>query len=305
MLPPPTNYYLCSSCHKVYRDNNLRVNDIYSSSSFWSDGLEVLEGYDAGTGNKGWLLQEYWRKLIKCPSCHSLQWLDEITPTMTYDWFSETAPNVPDRTPSLQLPSVTDLTNALDNQSYQDLFKEKYLRLNLWWQLNDIARDGKKRTQEQEDTLQQNLIELLGQLTEDSGDDSERLKILFIKSEANRELQRFRESKRLLEQAHLLLRERSDNKLNQDEIMLKHRLMFTIDMYVSSEKSIASQIISASGYFSTIINTLKAQVSLGKLKGSDIPLSSYELSLFFLDNFIFNQKEEGSTPLYTNSPMKL
>ncbi len=164
------------------------------NARFWTDGYILAP----------MMPKRPW--LVKCPNCKTLIWLDEAKKIG-----EERAIEKEKMWPNALIPSIpleADYLSIL-NSNQLSKKKEKYIRINIWWDANEIIRmnpdETFKFTQEQERN-----IEILTNLL-----DEKNLDELIMKAEIFRELGIFDKCLLLLEQSskndnYILIRESAE-----------------------------------------------------------------------------------------------
>ncbi len=131
-------------------------------------------------------------RLVKCPHCGSLIWIDEQTKIgETEPWGSDAEER--DRFPdarSASTPTPQEYATFL-KKSVCDKQKERYVRLRIWWAGNDSRRKSDQTTPL--DSFEVENLHAFVTLLDDS-DDNDRL----MKAEALRELGQFEDAEKLL-----------------------------------------------------------------------------------------------------------
>jgi hypothetical protein len=162
-VPGPDQIRKCPNC-----DEFISVDAWSSYNTFgalvWTDGkidnLDITVPQD----------------IKKCGNCRRCFWLRDSKIVGEYDWFrgDKNAPNDwknAYRTLDLELQ---DFLDVLEHKLFKTRYHEKYLRIQLWWFLNDSIRPNGSSELKTSDriTFKHNLISLLKLLDIDKSDDA-------------------------------------------------------------------------------------------------------------------------------------
>lgn len=179
MLPGPTVYRECPACNTTVTGDSLASGNTFGAV-YWSDGKMDAE-----------MLPEF-PEIVKCPDCSDLFWIEESTVIGEYDWFNGEDYEKPEEwknAKSVIEPRVEDYIRAIEMKLFSgDDDREKYLRIHLWWLINDFVRYEDREPdlfKDHKETFQNNLKYLDKLLGEN--DDDEKL----MKAEIARELGEF------------------------------------------------------------------------------------------------------------------
>lgn len=179
MKPGPIIIRKCGSCgRRIAQEQYLSGNTF--GARFWTDGRTVAP-----------MLPDEL-KLVKCPFCSSLIWIDEQRTVGEIDPLGEET-DLPGLFGDAQYASEPSLDDYLGFLSVRvrGKRKAKYLRLRAWWAGNDRRREGGEAVPMTE-AEKANLVALLPLLCEREGQDR------LLKAEASRELGMFEEAAALL-----------------------------------------------------------------------------------------------------------
>lgn len=186
MLPGPTIYRECPHCSKVFTSPSLASGNTFGATH-WSDGK-----LDAP------MLPEF-SQIVRCPECNGFIWLEEAKIAGEFDWFNAEKEEKPkkewENARSTIDPSIEDFAIALEEGQASSKEKEKYLRMQLWWNLNDPVRNGERSTTlppVNEELFFDNLKHLDRLMADDSPDDQ------IMKAEIARECGEFEKCKLLM-----------------------------------------------------------------------------------------------------------
>ena len=127
-------------------------------------------------------------KVVRCSHCNGIFWVNDAKRIGTSDSFDDGADTIPEEW-SEALPII-----ELDIDGYQDALiqglgstkeREKYIRIQLWWSLNDLVRyeDKQPKLFRLNEKLFQENLKLLVELLKDS-ESTEKI----MKAEISREL---------------------------------------------------------------------------------------------------------------------
>jgi hypothetical protein len=173
MIPGPTIIKKCSACSALIEKHTIASGNTFGAI-FWTDGK-----MDAP------MLPDN-PKLVKCPHCRSLVWIEKLETVDEAEPFDT-------MTASAEEPLLLDLDDYFSFIDSNKLLKpdtEKDVRLRAWWRGNDERRRGQHSSFSEMET--QNLTALKKLL--DESDDIERL----ILAEISRELGHFSQALELL-----------------------------------------------------------------------------------------------------------
>ncbi len=87
-------------------------------------------------------------QIVRCPECNSFIWLEEAEIAGEFDWFNRKDDKKPpqewEKSQSALDPKTKDFAIALEEGQGSNKEKERYLRMQLWWNLNDPVRTGER-----------------------------------------------------------------------------------------------------------------------------------------------------------------
>ena len=179
MLPGPDYYYRCPSCTTVVCRHSIATGNTFGAVR-WSDAK-----FEAP------MLPES-PALVVCPHCNAHLWIDSLSHIGEHDWYLSSLSRVRElaagqrpidrdeeppaewrSAPQFRAPDAKDLVEAL-NQGFADTTqREKYLRVHLWWSLNDPHRgDDRPQTQHGGAEAFRSNLERLASLLDDSPNDA-------------------------------------------------------------------------------------------------------------------------------------
>ncbi len=157
MLPGPTIYKECPSCKKIVTEGSLASGNTFGAIH-WSDGKMDAE-----------MLPEF-PGVVSCPECRELFWIKDAKTVGEYDWFNGEDYEEPEewkKAKSVKDPGIEDYQNALNQGLDSSKDREKYIRVHLWWALNDLVRYEEKQPElfrQYQEIFQNNLESLVGLL---------------------------------------------------------------------------------------------------------------------------------------------
>lgn len=176
MLPGPTIIIACPHCGQYAKKKTLISGNTFGAE-LWSDGKQIAP-----------MLPEF-PSLVRCKKCKLFYWVEDAKE-------AEKIHNHFDQDEKWQdVDYVKFLTLRQYLQSLKTITNEKFIRIRIWWRLNDYYRNGhqNKITPELQKLYLENLNALLPLLSESDDND------LLTKVEILRNLSRFEESKQLLD----------------------------------------------------------------------------------------------------------
>ncbi|NTU72720.1 hypothetical protein HGB07_00915 [Candidatus Roizmanbacteria bacterium] len=131
MLPGPTIYRECPSCNKPFTEHSLTSGNTFGAV-YWSDGKMDAE-----------MLPEF-PAIVKCPDCNNIFWISDATVIGMYDWFRGEDYEEPEewkKAKSVIDLKIEDYITAIEEKVFSgDDNREEYLRIHLWWLINDLIR---------------------------------------------------------------------------------------------------------------------------------------------------------------------
>ena len=154
MTPGPSIIIECPHCSKLLSRSSLGSGNTFGATH-WSDGK-----MDAP------MLPDF-PEIVRCPKCNAFIWVNDAKEIGVYDWFNKSEDDdVPEEwknAESVIWPESTDFQIAIEQKQADSKERERYLRLQLWWHLNDPIRNGERPTilpHEQEELFIENLKQL-------------------------------------------------------------------------------------------------------------------------------------------------
>ncbi|MFA7062210.1 MAG: hypothetical protein WC156_15505 [Pedobacter sp.] len=131
MYPGPSIYGKCPTCQITIQRSSLASGNTFGAI-YWTDGKMDAE-----------MLPEY-SAIVKCPDCRNLFWIEDAIVIGEYDWFRGEdfeAPEEWKNAKSLIDPQIDDYISAIEAKTFSDdSNREKYMRIRLWWLINDFVR---------------------------------------------------------------------------------------------------------------------------------------------------------------------
>lgn len=154
MTPGPSIIIQCPHCSELLSRSSLGSGNTFGAIH-WSDGK-----IDAP------MLPDF-PEIVRCPKCDAFIWVKDVKEIGAYDWFNK---DEDDKTPeewkkakSVIWPETSDFEKAIEQKQGTSKEREKYLRMQLWWHLNDPVRNGERSTillPERENLFIENLQQL-------------------------------------------------------------------------------------------------------------------------------------------------
>ena len=175
MMPGPTIIKKCSACTGLIKKYTIASGNTFGAI-FWTDGkMDAPMLPDSP-------------KLVKCPHCGSLIWIDQLETVEEISTFDPGSTNA--REPGK--PNMDDYASFLSNNRLLQPDVEKDVRVHAWWRGND------ERRRDQQSSFTETEIQNLNVLTAllDRSIDYERL----MQAEIKRERGDFAQAMELLEQ---------------------------------------------------------------------------------------------------------
>lgn len=182
LIPGPDLIVACPHCGALGRQQTLLSGNTVGAV-YWTDGkceAPMLPDLPAVT---------------RCRSCGGFYWLAEARVEGTLEPHSGSAPEAWRRAPVVEHPTVPDYPDALSSGVASDRERERYLRVRLWWAINDLIRHeaASEVPPAYREAAEDNLRRLFDLL--DDQEPEERV----MKAEVARELADFQEAVRLLD----------------------------------------------------------------------------------------------------------
>jgi len=137
MTPGPSIIIECPHCSVLLSRSSLGSGNTFGATH-WSDGK-----MDAP------MLPDF-PEIVRCSKCDAFIWVKDAKEIGVYDWFNEGENDeIPEgwkKAKSVIWPETSDFENAIDQKQGTSKEREKYLRMQLWWHLNDPVRNGERST---------------------------------------------------------------------------------------------------------------------------------------------------------------
>ena len=121
MMPGSDEYFKCSNCDQVYSRGSLMSGNTFGAKLF-SDGKNIAP-----------MLPEFPR-IVKCKKCNTFFWLieeNEVT-------LSKKNKNIEEAV----FLTIYEIQEAIDLNISKNNKELEYLRIRLWWALNDKIREN-------------------------------------------------------------------------------------------------------------------------------------------------------------------
>ena len=176
--PGPDIIRECPKCKTALAQQTMMSGNTFGAR-FWTDGKMVAP------------MSPDSPRLVKCPNCKALFWIDEARELGKRAWWYEH--NKWPLAPGPDLPSEADFLNMLATTELPQE-KERYVRHSAWWAANDAIRMTENATISFSPAQEENLHALAGLL--DEKEPQQRI----AKAEIYRELGRFEKCVKLLAQ---------------------------------------------------------------------------------------------------------
>jgi hypothetical protein len=173
----------CPHCLKPFKQWTIKTGNTFGAT-YWTDGRMMAPFYPD------------FPKLIECPNCNNLLWIDEAK-KIGEEWLPSHGSEWSGVQPYLN-PSESDYLAFLEAGNALDDKKVRYIRMRAWWAANDPMRRPPTRHKRKRLVLGQSLkaqdnMRLLFELL-DQADERQRL----LKAELARELGLFDMAEQLL-----------------------------------------------------------------------------------------------------------
>lgn len=134
MLPGPTIYRECSHCKKPFTQWSLTSGNTFGAVH-WSDGKMDAD------------MMPIYPEIVRCPECAELLWIEDTEIVGSCDFFE--GENLHEDSPlkdakSAQKLDMLGFQEAIESEAGSTVEREKYLRIQLWWSMNDLIRYEEK-----------------------------------------------------------------------------------------------------------------------------------------------------------------
>lgn len=197
MLPGPILYKKCSECSVIFKERAFGSGNTFGAT-YWTDGQM----------NAPMMVDDM--SLAICPNCKTPVWLEELetvgstTPWLSYFSDAEHQAEAEKENSEIAKLGATDAKFCLGlfsddyycllKKGIKDPKKELYIRLQLWWEENDLRRESRRIFEMREEEIWnlQALIVLL-----DESDEQQ----LMMKAEALREIGKFKDALLILDKS--------------------------------------------------------------------------------------------------------
>ena len=190
----------CPDCHTKMQHFEWLSGNTFGAVR-WSDGFQQAPMMPDAS------------EIIRCNKCGAVHWQNKFQQIEDIDENEEY--------PAPEKPSVDDLMQFLHLKNYRNSDEEKYLRVHIWWKINDLIRnipdysEFKACANDFKDNLQQ-LVEML------NTDEFEGL----LKAEAYRELGEFRMCIKILNALRSTPDYGKDHKVIRRKARFRNRKLF-------------------------------------------------------------------------------
>jgi hypothetical protein len=180
MLLGPGEVLQCPSCGAKYLKQTLISGNTFGGM-FFSDG------------NHHFPMLPHQPQFICCGNCHAFFWLKDVPSKEHQRNYEPGGYNEDDDLPYVHSPSAAEFEGAIAKNLFRDAEEEEYLRMQLWWHLNNKFRSGQYRIEEELPlSYDENLTKLLVLRQASNPDD------FLTLAEINREMGLFEEALELL-----------------------------------------------------------------------------------------------------------
>lgn len=131
---------------------------------------------------------------MACPKCETYLWIESLEQVGAVDWYDhDNSPTEWATAPRFRSPDAKDFVRALSAGLGDTPEREQYIRVHLWWSLNDGYRTDDAPRGKRDRTFLDNL-ERLGLLLDDSANDT------LLRAEIERESSNFERAIQLCDQ---------------------------------------------------------------------------------------------------------
>lgn len=184
MLPGPDYVYRCPNCSALAKQGSISSGNTFGAV-YWSDAkceARMLPESPA---------------LVACPNCGTYLWKKSLELVGKVEWYRPFRPAAAGETPAewakapyLRSPDGDDFTQALSAGLGDTPERERYIRVRLWWSLNDAYRTDNAGHRGEDTAFLGNLVRL-ALLLDDSANDT------LLQAEIARESGRFEQAVQL------------------------------------------------------------------------------------------------------------
>ena len=163
MLRGPDYYYCCPKCSAVASRTSIVSGNTFGAV-YWSDAKREAPMLPDAPA------------LVACPSCRTYLWIALLTSVGKIDCYNAPPDNgeLPARwenAPRFRNPDGNDFAEALTAGLADTAEHERYIRVRIWWSLNDQHRKG-DRTNRGHDTSFLSNLNRLATLLDDTANDT-------------------------------------------------------------------------------------------------------------------------------------
>ncbi len=159
MLPGPDYVYRCPNCSALASQSSISSGNTFGAV-YWSDAKREAP-----------MLPER-PALVACPSCKTYLWIESLELVGEVDWYHrDSSPAEWAKAPRFRSPDGNDFVRALNAGLGDTPEREQYIRIRLWWSLNDAYRKDDAPRGRRDRTFLDNLGRL-GLLLDGSANDT-------------------------------------------------------------------------------------------------------------------------------------
>jgi hypothetical protein len=184
MLPGPDYYHRCPSCSTVAYQKSIATGNTIGAV-YWSDAKREAP-----------MLPEF-PALVVCPNCNVYLWIKSLKPIGEFNRYpavrqvlrkeeKQEPPAEWATAPQFRAPDAKNFAQALYAGLADTPELQRYLRLRLWWSLNDRHRRADEGDDVRDDATFRSNLDRLATLLDDSANDT------LLRAEIARESGRFR-----------------------------------------------------------------------------------------------------------------
>jgi len=138
----------CPSCHAAFLQQDL-ISGNTINGMYFSDGKNHFP-----------MLPDL-PKFVRCEACQAFFWLkDVLSEELPRSYGPDEIPPGED-IPYARWPSAEDLAEAIRLEYFRDIEEEEYLRMHLWWDMNNKFRGGRRGEPADASLYEINLRELI------------------------------------------------------------------------------------------------------------------------------------------------
>jgi hypothetical protein len=209
MLPGPDYLYRCPRCSALARQSSISSGNTFGAV-YWSDAKREAP-----------MLPER-PALVACPKCETCLWIESLELVGEFEWYRPHTPLAAAETPAewaeapyLRRPDGDDFERALSAGLGDTPERERYIRIRLWWSLNDTYRKD-DALHNSKDTVFLGNLERLALLLDDGTNDT------LLRAEIARESGRFEQAVQLCDK---LVSVNAEKHLAETTALIRARAM--------------------------------------------------------------------------------